>query len=104
MPPWRQDSRRPCGGPRSQAPLPCTKALWPAMHTAPMARAPLTRRALLLGLLVASAAEARPASRFAFKPPVGWTDLLDNPPEEAITSLHPALALQMLRDDLLALA
>ena len=69
-----------------------------------MARAPLFRRSLLLGLLAAGSAAARPPSRFTFTPPMGWTDLLENQREIDITTLHPGLAVAMLRDDWLALA
>lgn len=70
-----------------------------------MSRATLSRRALLLGLLAAPAAVARPSSRFTFKIPQGWTDMLaDNLQPEIVTNLHPSLAAQLLTQDLLAFA
>lgn len=58
----------------------------------------------MLGFLATSAAAAAPSTHFKFKIPPGWTDLLDNPAEEVVTTLHPTLALQAMRDDQLALA
>lgn len=66
---------------------------------------PLSRRALLLGLTISWAALAKPASRFTFKIPQGWTDMLaDGLSDEIVTNLHPSLAAQLLTQDHLAFA
>lgn len=71
----------------------------------PMSPASLSRRTLLLGLAVASIAVAKPSSRFTFKTPQGWTDMLaDGLPDEIVTNLHPSLAAQLLTQDHLAFA
>jgi hypothetical protein len=70
-----------------------------------MSPAALSRRALLLGLLATSSVLAKPTSRFTFKIPQGWTDMLaDGLPDEVVTNLHPSLAAQLLVQDHLAFA
>ncbi|MCS6900082.1 MAG: hypothetical protein RMJ98_10250 [Myxococcales bacterium] len=70
-----------------------------------MSRPLLSRRALLLGLLAAPVVSAKPTSRFTFKIPPGWTDMLaDGLQDSVVTHLHPSLAAQLLLQDHLAFA
>lgn len=65
----------------------------------------LSRRALLLGVLVSSVAAAAPKSPFTFKIPPGWTDMqADGLQDDVVTTLHPSLAAQLLVQENLVFA